>query len=228
MSGFWAVPRWQDERVERSGTERLQRVAVEHRGQRRASSISSIFWISCEVRNPSKKWSERTRALSARYARYRQVHHLLHGRGGEHCEAGLTRGHHVLMVAEDRKRLGRQRTRRYVEYAGQQLAGDLVHIGNHQQQTLRCRKSRSQRTALQRSVHGAGGTGLRLHLDYPDCFSENIFTTLSGPLIDKFRHRRGRSDGVNRRNLREHISYVGCRVITVACDKFLFCHFYRY
>ena len=157
-----------------------------------------------------------------------QVHHLLHGRGGEHCKAGLTRGHHVLMVAEDRKRLGRQRTRRYVEYAGQQLAGDLVHIGNHQQQTLRCRKSRSQRTALQRSVHGAGGTGLRLHLDYPDCFSENIFTTLSGPLIDKFRHRRGRSDGVNRRNLREHISYVGCRVITVACDKFLFCHFYRY
>ena len=30
--------------------------------------------------------------------------------------------HHVLMVAEDRKRLSRQRTRRYVEYAGQQLA----------------------------------------------------------------------------------------------------------
>ena len=215
-------------RVERSGTERLQRVAVEHRGQRRFVDQLDLLDLVRSTESV-EEMEERNACLERHDMRDTcQVHHLLHGRSGEHREAGLTRGHHVLMVAEDRKRLGRQRTRRYVEYAGQQLAGDLVHIGNHQQQALRCRKSRSQRTALQRSVHGTGGTGLRLHLDYPDCFSENIFTTLSGPLIDKFRHRRGRSDGVNRRNLREHISYVGCRVITVACDKFLFCHFYRY
>ena len=215
-------------RVERSGTERLQRVEVEHRGQGRFVDQLDLLDLVRSTESV-EEMEERNACLERHDMRDTcQVHHLLHGRGGEHCEAGLTRGHHVLMVAEDRKRLGRQRTRRYVEYAGQQLAGDLVHIGNHQQQALRCRKSRSQRTALQRSVHGTGGTGLRLHLDYPDCFSENIFTTLSGPLIDKFRHRRGRSDGVNRRNLREHISYVGCRVITVACDKFLFCHFYRY
>ena len=29
-----------------------------------ASSINSIFWISCEVRKPSKKWRNGTRALS--------------------------------------------------------------------------------------------------------------------------------------------------------------------
>ena len=157
-----------------------------------------------------------------------QVHHLLHGRSGEHREAGLTRGHHVLMVAEYGKGMCGDGSRRDMEYARKKFSGNLVHIGNHQQQPLRCGERRGQRAALQRTVHGTRGTGLRLHLDYPDCFSENIFTTLSGPLIDKFRHRRGRSDGVNRRNLREHISYVGCRVITVACDKFLFCHFYRY
>ena len=52
-----------------------------------------------------------------------------------------------------------------MEHARQQFAGDLIHIGNHQQQTLRRGERRRQGTALQRTVYGACGTGFGLHLD---------------------------------------------------------------
>jgi hypothetical protein len=46
-----------------------------------------------------------------------------------------------------------------------QLAGDLVHVGDHQQQTLAGGEGRRQRAGLQRAVHRAGGAAFRLHLD---------------------------------------------------------------
>ena len=66
----------------------------------------------------------------------RRVHHLLHRAGGEHGEARGAGGHHVGMVAEDGERLGRDGTGSHVNHRGGQLAGDLVHVGDHQQQPL--------------------------------------------------------------------------------------------
>ena len=65
-----------------------------------------------------------------------QVHNLLHGAFSQHGEARLAAGHYILMVAEDAQGVAGEGAGRYVEYAGQVLAGNLVHVGNHQQQTL--------------------------------------------------------------------------------------------
>ena len=45
-----------------------------------------------------------------------------------------------------------------------QLAGDLEHVGQHQQQALGRREGRRQRAGLQRAMHRAGGAALALHL----------------------------------------------------------------
>ena len=62
----------------------------------------------------------------------RHVLRLLNGVGSQHRKAGLAAGHHVGVVAEDRQRVVSQRTSAHVEDAGQKLAGDLVHVRDHQ------------------------------------------------------------------------------------------------
>ena len=47
-----------------------------------------------------------------------------------------------------------------------QLARDLVHVGDHQQQALRRREGGRERARLQRAVDRAGRARLRLHLDH--------------------------------------------------------------
>ena len=66
----------------------------------------------------------------------RQVVRLLDRRRGEQRETRLPHGHHVGVVAEDRQSLRRQRPGRHMHHARRQLAGDLVHVGDHQQQAL--------------------------------------------------------------------------------------------
>ena len=53
------------------------------------------------------------------------------------------------IFAEDTQGVRCQCTGRYMEYARQQFTCDLVHVRDHQQQTLRSRVSRSQCTSLQ-------------------------------------------------------------------------------
>ena len=65
-----------------------------------------------------------------------QVHHLLHGAFGQHGEARLAYGHHVLVVAEDGEGVRGQGTCGNVEDAGQELTRDLVHVRDHEQQSL--------------------------------------------------------------------------------------------
>ncbi len=49
--------------------------------------------------------------------------------------------------------------------AERQLARDLVHVRQHQQQALRRGEGRRQRAGLERPVDRAGGAALALHLD---------------------------------------------------------------
>ena len=74
-------------------------------------------------------------------------------------------GHHVAVIAENRKRVRGQGARGDVKDRRGQLAGDLVHVGDHQQQALRRRERRRQRPGLQGAVHGAGGAAFALHFD---------------------------------------------------------------
>jgi hypothetical protein len=69
------------------------------------------------------------------------------------------------VVAEDRQPLGGQRPGRDVEHRRGQLTGDLVHVGDHQQQALGRREGRAERASLEGAVHRPGRATLALHLD---------------------------------------------------------------
>ncbi len=211
--------------VESTLAECLQGIAVEHRRERRLVDKLDLLYLVRGAESVEEVYERNARTQCDDMRHAGKVHDLLHRRGGQHGEAGLTHGHDILMIAEDRQRLCRQRTRRNVEHAGQQLARNLVHVGNHQQQTLRRGKGRGQSTALQRAVHGARGTRLRLHLDDLDRIAENILAPLRRPLVDQLGHCRRRRDGIYGRYLREHISYMSRSIVAVTCNKLLFCHF---
>ena len=65
-----------------------------------------------------------------------QVHYLLHRSRSEHSETCLTASHNILMVTKDTQSVRSQCTSRYIEYAREQLTSNLIHVRNHEQQTL--------------------------------------------------------------------------------------------
>ncbi len=97
-----------------------------------------------------------TGAQSGRVGNEGHVHRFLHRVGAEQGKARVARRHHVAVVAEDRQALRRQRASSHVEGGRGQLAGDLEHIGDHQQQTLRGGEGCRQRAGLQRPVDSPG------------------------------------------------------------------------
>ena len=126
------------------------------------------------------------------------------------------------MVAEDAKSVRSQCTSRHVEYARQQLAGNLIHIGNHQQQALRSSVSCCQGTGLKRTVNSTGGSTFRLHFLHQNGFTEDVFTSCGSPFINILSHCRRRSDRINGRNFRKHVAHVSGSLITITGQEFLF------
>ena len=145
----------------------------------------------------------------------RHVAGFLHGVAGQHGEAGLTAGHNVAVVTEDGQRVIGQGAGAHVEHRGGQLTGDLIHVGDHQQQALGGGEGGGQGTGGQRAVHSAGRTGLGLHFCDSHGLSEQIFAILGGPLIGHFRHGGRRRDGVNGCHIAERISDMADGSITV-------------
>ncbi len=95
-----------------------------------------------------------------------KVHDLLDIVGTKHGPAGLTAGHDVGVVPEDGEALSRDGASGNMEDGRSELPGDLVHVRNHQQQTLGSGKGGGQRTGLQGAVNGTGRSPLGLHLDH--------------------------------------------------------------
>ena len=111
--------------------------------------------------------------------------------------------------------MGRYTAGRYVDYAGQQLAGDFIHVGDHQQKALRSGKGGGQRTALQRAVYGTGSAGLRLHFHNFYLLAEQVFLSICRPFVRHFRHYGRRRDGVNRSNVGKGVRCVRRSVVTI-------------
>ena len=114
------------------------------------------------------------------------------------------------MVAKDIQRMGRNTASGNMEYARKQLTGDLVHVWNHQEQTLRCRVGGCQCAGSQRTVYGAGCASLRLHLNNTNRVAEDVLSSGSSPLVYVVRHWAGWCDRVNARHFGKRIRYV-CR-----------------
>ena len=83
----------------------------------------------------------------------------------EQGPAGRAAGHDVRVVAEDREGLGRDGAGGDVEHGRGQLAGDLEHVGDHEEQALDGGEGRGECPAGQCSVHRAGSARLGLELD---------------------------------------------------------------
>ena len=165
----------------------------------------------------------------------RQVHDLLHIALAQHGKAGLAAGHNVGVVTENVQGVGGHRTGGHMEHAGELLSGDLVHVGNHQQQALRGGICGGQSAGTQRAVYGAGGAGLGLHLHHLDLRAEDVLLTVGGPLVHKVGHGRRRSDGIDGCHFGERIGYMRRGVIAihglhfsyhVVCSFHLFIRFF--
>ena len=112
-----------------------------------------------------------------------QIHDFLHVGLAQHGKAGLTAGVDVGVVTEDVQRLSSDGTGGDVENCGQQLTGDLVHIGDHQEQTLRRGVGGGQRARTQRAVDGTCRARLGLHFHHLDGGAEDVLESLCGPLV---------------------------------------------
>ena len=102
-----------------------------------------------------------------------------------------------------------------MEHCGQQLAGDLVHIGDHQQQALRSGVGGGQGAGCQRAVHSTGGTSLRLHLHNLNSVAKDVLAAGSGPLVHVVSHGAGRGDGIDASYFSERVADVGGSSIAV-------------
>jgi hypothetical protein len=144
-----------------------------------------------------------------------EVHDLLGRVGTKQGEAGHARRHHVAVVAEDGQGLAGKRTGGDVEYRRRQLAGDLVHIGQHQQQALGGGKGRRQRAGLQGTMDGPGGAALALHFDDARHRAPEIFLAARGPLIGPLAHGRGRGDGIDGDDFVEAVRHQGGGLVAI-------------
>ncbi len=106
------------------------------------------------------------------------------------CEVGYGgKVHHILMVAEDAERMRCESTCGHVENPRKKFSGNLIHIGKHQEQSLRCGVCRGERARLKRAVDGSGGSGLALHFLKKDCLPENVLPAVGRPVVHVFGHR---------------------------------------
>ena len=144
-----------------------------------------------------------------------QVHDFLDVGLSQHGKAGLAAGHHVAVVAKDVQGVAGQGTGADVENTGKQLAGDLVHVGDHQQQALGGGVGGGQSAGIEGTMNGAGSAGLRLHLLHLDSRAKNVLAALGGPLVDIVSHGAGRGDGVDGGYFSEGVGYVGGGVVAV-------------
>ena len=177
-------------RVQRTRTELSQCLLVDQRSQIVVLQLLDLLDLMRGTETIEEVHERNTALQGSQVSHTGQVHHLLHRALAQHGEACLTTRHHILVVTEDTQRMRSQRTCRYMEDARQQLTSDLIHVRDHQQQTLRGGVSRSQRTSLQRAVNSTGSTTLRLHLLHLDGLAKNVLTPCGSPLIHMLSHSR--------------------------------------
>ena len=151
-----------------------------------------------------------------------QIHALLGVDGAQHGVPGGTAGHHVRVVAEDGQGVGGHRPGGDVDDVGLQAAGDLVHVGDHQQQALGGSEGGGEGAGGQRAVDRAGGPRLRLHLGDAHRLAEDVLPAGGAPLIGQLRHDGRGGDGVDGSHLGKGVGHVRRSGIAIHGDDFSF------
>ncbi len=128
------------------------------------------------------------------------VHDFLNIIGSQQRPAGLADRHDVLMVSEDGQSLRSDGARGNMNDAGREFTSDLVHVGDHEEQTLGRGERSGQAAALKSAVQRACGAALTLHFHHVGNGSPDVGLTIRGPLVTELAHGRRRRDGINRYN----------------------------
>ena len=79
-----------------------------------------------------------------------------------------------------------------------QLTGDLVHIRDHQKQSLGGREGGGERAGLERAMDGSRRAALRLHFHHSRDITPDVLPAIAGPGVRLLRHGgtwRDRVDG---------------------------------
>ena len=90
-----------------------------------------------------------------------------------------------------------------------QLAGDLEHLGQHQQQALAGGEGGGHRAAQHGTVQCAGRPGLTLHLDHFRHHTPQVGAAAGAPLVGVLTHCRGWSDRIDGDDFREQVRHAG-------------------
>ncbi len=124
------------------------------------------------------------------------------------------------MVAENVQRVSRKGASRNMHNHRHKLARNFIHIGDHQQKSLRSGVSARQSTRAKRTVNGARSSAFRLHFSNLNFLTPHVCPSRGSPFVGDFRHRGRGSDGVNCRYLRKGIRNVTRGGIAVDCQFF--------
>ena len=176
-----------------------------------------------------KEMNERNARLERGHLRHqRHIGHFLHGIRSQHRPARRPASHHVRVIAKDRQRVRGQRPRRHMHRRRGQLAGNLEHVRNHQQQALRRRKRGRKCARLQCAVQRACRAALALQLFHHRQRAPDILLSLRAPLIGPLGHRRRGGNGVNGNYFRKTIGHRSGRFVPIQnhhlASRFLFTH----
>ena len=203
--------------IERAGAERLDLVPRDDLCDVLVGDVFDLLDLMAGA-EAVEEVKEGHRALERGKVRdQRHILRFLHAVARQHRKAGLAAGHDVAVVAEDAQRVVGQRSGADVEHRGQLLAGDLVHVGDHQQKALGGGEGGGQRAGDQGAVHSARGAGFGLHLGDFDLLAEQVHSALRSPLVRDLRHGRGGRDGINGRHIAESIRDMADSGIAVYC-----------
>ena len=210
--------------AERARAMRDHQLVVDHGADRRVGQLFDLADLMAGAETIEEVQEGHARLQRGSLGDQRQVHDFLRIVGAEHGPAGRARGHHIAVVAEDGERMGCQRARRDVEYRRGQLAGNLVHVGDHQQEALRGREGGGQRAGLQRTMHRARRATLRLHLDHQGRRAPDVLPALGAPRVGPFAHVAGRGDRVDGDHLVRLVRDIGRRLVAIDRDVVSFGH----
>ena len=111
-----------------------------------------------------------------------------------------------------------------MKYTGQQFAGDLVHIGDHQKQSLGSGIGRGECAGCQGAVDRPRCASFGLHFNDFDLLSEQVFLSVGRHLVYEFGHGRGWCDRKDCSHIRKCIRHVCCSSVSVH-GFHLLCHY---
>ena len=147
-------------RIKRTLAEVLDELVIDHLADHLGRDLIDLLDLVGGA-EAVEEVEERNLRLERRGVRdHRHVVRFLNRVRAEHREARLTAGHDVALVAEDAEALARERTRGDVEHGRGELARDLVHVRDHEEEALRRREGRRQRARRERAVNRTGGAAL--------------------------------------------------------------------